>query len=85
MHRDYLACLAWLALGPSWCDAGGPPSPASSRPQLVPHGQVTMSTALSGLDGPSDITLSLAGLSNLHSLASQREARLCSITGPNTI
>ena len=51
----------------------------------MPHGQVTMSTALSGLDGPSDITLSLAGLSNLHSLASQREARLCSITGPNTI
>ena len=38
---------------------------ASSRVQPVPHGQTTWSTALSGLDGPSDITtrLSLIGCS----------------------
>ena len=26
MDCDYRACLAWLALWPSWCDTGGPPS-----------------------------------------------------------
>ena len=100
MDRDYLACLAWLAW-PSWCDTGGPPSPASSRAQPVPRGPTAWSNALSGLNGPSDITTRLslfdctAGavftpahtfiLSIFHSLALRHEAKLCSVTGPNTI
>ena len=52
-----LACEAgqWpasLGLWPSWCDTGGLPSLASSRPQPVPREQTTWSTALSRLDGP---------------------------------
>ena len=104
MDRDYLACLAWLALWPSWCDTGGQPSllrPASLRSQPVPRGQTISSTALIWLDGPSDVTtrLSLVGCtagavvtqahtftqSIFRSLASRREAKLCSVTGPNTI
>ena len=59
-----LACEAgqWpasLGLWPSWCDTGGLPSLASSRPQPVPREQTTWSTALSRLDGPSDLTTRL--------------------------
>ena len=62
MDRD-LPCIALPALWPSWCDTGGPPTflrPASSKVQLVPRGQTTWSTALSELDGPSDITTRLS-------------------------
>ena len=61
--RDYLACLGWLALWPSWLDTGGQPSslrPVSSWAQPVPRGQTIWSTALSGLDGPSDMTTRLS-------------------------
>ena len=104
LDQDYLACLAWLVLWPSWCDTEWPPSllrPASSRAQPVPRGQTTWSSALIGLDGPSDITtrLSLFGgtagavvtqahtftHSIFHSLTSRREAKLCTVTGLNTI
>ena len=104
MDRDYLACLAWLALWPSWCDTGGPPSllrPASSRAQPVPCGQTTLSTALSGLHGPSDtntrLTLSCCNASAVSSqiytfipsifdsLASRREAKLCSVALDQTL
>ena len=63
MDRDYLACLAWLGLWPSCGDTGGPRSllrPASSRARPVPHAQSAWSTALSGLDGPSDSTARLS-------------------------
>ena len=67
----------------------------------MPREQTTWSTALSGLDGPSEFTTrpGLFGCtvsvvvtqahtfthSIFHSLASRCEAKLCSVTGPNTI
>ena len=102
--RDFLACLARLALWPSWSDTGGPPSSlrqASSRARPEPRGQTKWPPALSELDGLSGTITRLPLFSWIassvvtqtqtlthsmfHSQASRREAKLCSITGPQAL
>ena len=90
-----------LSLGWPSCPAGATQEGSLALQVCSARGQTTLSSALSWLDGPSDITtrLSLLGCSAgavvtpahtftysiFHSLSSRREAKLCLVTGPNTI